>query len=277
MSSAVAHPELSEHPAVEAARASDKPVAVFVDRDAPWPDEAVRAAIGPCHPAPVQLADGRWLATRMTLDPPVRSLAVLDGQTRRELPFPWDWEPMGSVRVTPDGGRALLSVRIAGRGQVVERRLDGEGEWSVVITSYDPATPSHPAGDREKLWSADYAGDADLVVVALSGTKSSDVALLHREGDGWREAHRASANASEVVCRGRFVIARSPSSALGLAVVGEGADARLVKGARLEKLFYLPHPADTREWMWGHRGVGREGHVLVGDEAAVAKAARKKR
>lgn len=53
--------ELENHPNILAAKAKGTFGFVDVGCSAPWPDEAIIAATGGCYPAPVQLADGRWV------------------------------------------------------------------------------------------------------------------------------------------------------------------------------------------------------------------------
>lgn len=269
--------DIDDHPGVAAARDAKAITMVAVDRDAPWPDEDTLAAMGPTHPKPVQLADGRWLGTGLSLTPPRRYLALQRGDEHRELPLPWDWEPQSNPRVTPEGDRVLIMMRIGNRGHVVERRIDGEDDWSVVVTAHDPNTPSHLYGLRPNLWGADYAGSADLVVVAWTAGTESHLALHVRGREGWREVHRVSEKGMDPVCRGRFVVVRRAKGAQSYVVVGDGDDARLAKSVKLDGLCYLPHPADTRERLWGHRGGGAAGHVLVGEQLAVARAKPPKR
>jgi len=266
-----------KHPDVLAARAAGTLAMVAVGVDAPWPGPDVLEACGPLHPPPVQLADGRWVGTRFTLDPPCRAVVVHGGPAPVVIPFDTGWEPVSNVRVAPSGTRCVVAMRVHGRGHVVEHRLDGTGDWTVLRTGYDPATPSHLYGQRENVWSADYAGSDDAVVVIVTRGAATLLLLLHRTETGWHPVAETAAKGFDPVCRGACAVIYDSKGSTVWGVVGDGAASKLVRLGKVEPLFCRVHPADTRTHLWGHRGVGRDGHILVGEDLALARKQPKRR
>lgn len=259
------------HPDVIAARALGKLAMVAVGARAPWPSAEVIAACGQCYRTPAQLADGRWLGTRMCQGAHGQEVFVYDGATTRTIPFDGAWEPRSNVRVAPSATRLLAAMSLRGRGHLVEHRLDGAGGWSVVASAYDPATPSHLYGTRENLWAADYLGGDDLVVAAATRGEVTELVLLGRTDAGWSEVSRVAAKGLDPVSKGRCVIVRSAKGAEAYGLVGEGGARALVKLGKLDPFWFLAHPADTREQLWGHHGEGANGHLMVCEDLALAK------
>ncbi|MCA9673159.1 MAG: hypothetical protein KC503_46520 [Myxococcales bacterium] len=258
------------HADVVAARAEGAMVMVPLGEDAPWPDAATVEA-SDCYPPPVQLADGRWVGTRTILSEARRELVVLHGAERSALALPYEWEPHSNVRIALAGQRALLVARFEGRGHVVERRLDGSDEWAVIASAHREGRASHQYGESANIWGADYlASDDHVTLVVAEGTKKH-LALLWRGDDGWQEIDRLPVKGLDPVSKGRVVVVRHPKGVESFGLLGAGADAQLAKLGKLAHLFFFAHPADTRAQLFGHRGVGKDGHLLVCEEAALAK------
>lgn len=225
-----------------------------VEKPAPAMDEATKAfmlSMGVYNPGAATTVKGAETA-----------LVVYSGGRSACFEIPSDWQ-FRRLQAAPSGGRFLAELEASGTGHLVEFDVDAV-EPEVVFTGLLGGISV-----GAKVWSADYVGDDDTIVVAVGSGRDSYVLLLRRQAEGgFEELSNLEIDTSWLASAGRVVTS-----------FGKRVDVMGVVGDQLVKLgsvnapnaggMMRPYPADRRAQLWLQTAPG-EGLRLEGFEALLA-------
>lgn len=221
----------------------------LVDMPAPLMDETTIAflkSMGVYNPGAAQTIKGAET-----------KLWVHDGGETRTFDLAGDWR-FQRLHASPSGTRFLAHMEAHGTGHILE--IGAAPEPTVVVSGLVDGKPAGP-----KVWSADYVGDDDTVVVMVDSGKAGHVRLLRRGDDGaFREVSRIPAKGTWLTSSGRVVVMFDKKVEI-LGVVGDDLVTLAKVEAPVTYGMMTPYPADTREQLW-LKTAPREGLRLVNYE-----------